>query len=452
MVVIHDVPIIGVFTTSFRDGFDGLIWSHPTSQEIEEAFNAAKGLDGKLNRTGVAQALRLLGKAERQLQNLVDYMPEDELDLAGFTELVVPAPQPWTYEVGPVPVPNLGKVLEVPVLGHTLNMTNYLLAMPTDGFLRSFRRTTYPANDHIMKQVFLSADSEHSSKLDKGELASALRKFYKTESEVKTVLDALKDEVSLYEFKKLVRGPKYSPSVVNYVPMVGPALATNLLSVFDSDLPEEDQMEAFEYIDRSKNGKLDKTEVADLLRELGKSETEVQKLVDAMPSEELDLEGFKEFLQTAGTRHWLTSVYGVPVPNPAKVHDTPLVGSFTSFAQDVVVDTYDWTAGSAVKYFKSVSDDSLKATFDQFDEHRTGMVSKKEVSKGLRSLGMTEREISRLRDGMGDKEKLDLEEFKRLVRTGSAMPPDENAAHPLQVLGFGLQSNERTTSTDSGVA
>jgi len=63
----------------------------------------------------------------------------------------------------------------------------------------------------------------------------------------------------MYEFKKIVRGPKYSPSVVNYVPMVGPALATNLLSAFDDDLPEEDQKEAFEYIDKKKTGTLDKT-------------------------------------------------------------------------------------------------------------------------------------------------------------------------------------------------
>jgi len=349
----HDVPVLGVVTTSFSDAFAGLLWEDVTSEELQTAF---KKLDvnrsGKLDRAEVADALRLVGKSERQVQKLVDLMPEETLDLPSFQELVHPKPLPWAWQWGPLTLPNHHKILDTPWLGNTLLMANDLVTLPFDGTLRSFRKSCYPASDANMAELFTVFDVDHSGKLDKKEIASALRHYFKTESEVKYILDSMHGDVCLYDFKKMIRGPKYSPSLLNHVPILGPAVDSNVLCIFSGDIPEEDEREAFEYIDCNGKGKLDKAGVANVLRELGYSEHQVQKLIRVMPGEDLDLEGLRALPSKAAYHPPTVEAWGVHVPNPAKFHEVPVFGNVTSLVQDVVVDSYDWTLGAAFRYFK----------------------------------------------------------------------------------------------------
>mmetsp|Transcript_149411 Transcript_149411/g.461233 ORF Transcript_149411/g.461233 Transcript_149411/m.461233 type:complete len:435 (-) Transcript_149411:19-1323(-) len=420
--LIHDVPVLGIFTTAFADSFAGVIWSQPTPEEMKEAFDKIDfHHTGKIDKTGVAEALRSLDKAERQVQKLVDSMAEEEVDLEGFMALVVPGPLPWSYTIGPFPMLNHEKIFDTPVLGPILNTTNDTVAQPVDNSLRSYRKTIYPAQDHHMKMIFLDADADKSGRLDRAEIPFAMRKFYKTEDEIKNSLEELKNELSLYEFKKLIRGPKYTPSVVNYVPAVGPALSTNLLAAFSDDIPEEDQMEAFEYIDKDKSGKIDKTEVADLLRELGKSDMEVQRMIDNLHEEELEFEGFKDFVQTALYRPYVTEVKGIPVPNPSKIHDVPLVGNVTATAHDTVVEGVSWLV-HIHKSFHALPEDELKAKFEEFDTDKDGKVSRKEIAKALRQLHFTEREICDMRDAI-ERDAITFPEFVHLVKTGYVEVP-----------------------------
>mmetsp|Transcript_85732 Transcript_85732/g.227818 ORF Transcript_85732/g.227818 Transcript_85732/m.227818 type:complete len:436 (-) Transcript_85732:127-1434(-) len=425
--ILHDVPIVGIFTSAVADSFTGLLWSPPSEDELKEVFDKQDtGRTGKLDRSGVADALRELDKSERQVQKIVDVMSEEEVDMEGFKELVVPSALPWSWHLGGVfPLPNHEKIFDTPVIGPILNATNDTLAQPVDNSLRAWRRGTYPASDHRMQMMFLEADADNSGRLDKQEIPQAMRRFFKTEYEIKCARDALEADVNLYEFKKMIRGAKYTPSVVNYVPMVGPALATNLLAAFDDDVPEDDQREAFEYIDKSKNGKLDKTDIAELLRELGKSELQIEKMVALLDEEELDFEGFKDFLQNGRSRRYIKTVSGYSVPNPAKVHDLPLVGTFTSLAQDTLVDAYSWTAGAGWKFLNKMEEEELKEKFEELDCDKDGSLTKKEVAKGLRELGMNEYDIKCCRDAL-TKEFVTFPEFCRVVWTGEADPPPAN--------------------------
>jgi len=421
--IIHDVPVVGIFTSAIADS----IWSTPTPEEMKEAFNKVDfHHSGTIDRSGVAEALRLLEKSERQVQKLMDQMEPDTdtLDLEGFQKVAVPGPQPWTWELGGVlPVPNHAKILDTPLLGPILNLTQDSMAQPIDSGLRSWRKTIYSPSDHAMKVIFLDADSDKNGKLDKQELPNAMRKLYKTEKEIKQSIEDMDHDLTFFEFKRLIRGVKYSPSNVNYVPMVGAALATNLLAAFDDDVPEEDQKEAFEYIDKSKNGKLDKTEVADLLRELGKSEMEIQKLIDYMPAEELDFEAFTNWWRSGLSRPLMTNVSGYRLPNPAKVHDLPIIGTCTSLTQDFLVDSYGWTAGAAVKTLNMMTPEELKKYYEELDTEKKGVVSMKRIAKAFRESGMSEYDIKWHRDSCS-KDEVTLEEFMRLMRIGQVEDPD----------------------------
>merc|ERR1712039_156750 len=91
--------------------------------------------------------------------------------------------------------------------------------------------------------------------------------------------------------------------------------------------------------------------------------------------------------------HWIGESRPVPIPNPAKVHDIPVVGNATLLVQDMLVDSYSWTAGAAYKYYRGRDDEVLKAKFDEMDMSKNGRLSKKEVANALRELDMTEWQI-----------------------------------------------------------
>lgn len=407
---VHDVPVVGWFTSAAADSFAGLVQAAVQPEDVRNAFHAVDASGrGKLDRTGVADALRCLGKAERQVQKLVDATATDELDLPAFQELVLPGPKPWLASWGSIPVPNVGKIIDVPVLGNSLCMIGDLVAQPVDSLHRSAWRAFHPsanATEAILREQFQRVDKEGSGTMNRCELAVALRQWGQTEIEIKEKLDAsVGEELSFYEFKKLVRGPKYEHSVVSYVPFAGPALAAHVVGHHVEEIPDRDLRDAFDHIDRKsdRSGKLDRTDICDVLRELAIPEPTIQNLVQGMEEEEVDFQGFAALLRPT-SEPFFTDLGGVPLPNPAKIHDVPGLGSAASVVRDATKDTYRWTVGAGYKAWTmhSCSDEELKAKFDELDAEGQGLLTKRQLAVGLRSLGLSERQIQEMRDSVGD--------------------------------------------------
>jgi Ca2+-binding EF-hand superfamily protein len=170
---------------------------------------------------------------------------------------------------------------------------------------------------------------------------------------------------------------------------------------------------------KNKNGKLHKTEVGDVLRELGRSEHQIQKMLDSFPAEDIDFEAFKTLLQEFPARRDFIKWFGrVPVPNPAKVHDVPLVGTATELAQDTLVDTYSATAQAALRSLRKLPLADLRAKFDLFDKDKSGKLEKKEQGEAMRSLGLYESEVKKALEHAGDKAMMTFDEFVDMVRNG----------------------------------
>jgi len=81
-------------------------------------------------------------------------------------------------------------------------------------------------------------------------------------------------------------------------------------------------------------------------------------------------------------RPYLTEVRGMTVPNLAKVHDLPLLGTATKLTQDVCVDSYDWTVGACLRNLFSMPEREVRDKFDEYDkEPKNGKLSKKEIHR-----------------------------------------------------------------------
>lgn len=413
---VHDVPVAGAFTSAVVDN----CCYAPAVEELEAAFETADAAKaGKLTKQGVADACRNLKKSERQVQKVLDYMESEEVDTGGFKTLFTGERRPWYYKVGCVPLPNHEKVLDVPVLGHMLCTTGDLVATPIDWSFRATKNALRDPADWEVEKMFFEMDKGRKGVLDKAEVAAVLRKFGASEVDICKSLEKLggKDP-NVYEFKALVRGPKFSPSSWHYVPCVGMPLSNNLFQYFEPEVfKDKDIKEAFDQVDKAKTGKLDKTQVAETLFELGRPESRVQAAIDDMEEEETDLEGFKNTLMQEKPRPWLQTVEvnetEITVPNPAKIHDVPLVGTATKLTQDVLYDTYDWTAGTCVRVVGLVDDQLLEKMFKEADTDEDGKLSRSDVAKLLRKWGKREFEIKGMMSSLAEnKDQLTYAEFR----------------------------------------
>jgi len=350
----------------------------------------------------------------------VEVMPGKSLDFQGFKELAAPEKPQRQWIEGDwhgVPLPNPEKILDVPILGNMLNSTGSFLSQPTGTLVRS---TCAPSvADENLEAIFKKLDADGSGTLDKTELGGALRNLWYRESQIKEKLESVDGSLTCYEFKKLVRGPKYSAGVMNNVPLVGPSVSAHLLNIFDkniSEISEKDLHEAFDHIDTNKSGKLDKTELADVLRELGQSELQVQKILADVPKDiQMDYQAFKDCIQPS-SRDYLKWYGRIPYPNIFKVHDVPILGTATQFTQDLVTDVYASTVATAWGTVSKIKDEDIKTCFEAEDEDKDGKLDKKELAKALRELGLYESDIKGVQDSIGDKKEVSFIEFSSLVR------------------------------------
>jgi len=279
------------------DGWSGLVGANATEEDVREAFNKIDtNISGSLDKTEISQAMRDLGYSERQIQKQVDYLPREndlEMTFEQFYEMVCPGARPALNNANvmgmDVPYPNAEKIYDVPVIGNALYMTNDIIAQPCDNMLRSAHRSFKDYSDDAMEATFKRFDTEKTGHLPKKDIAKGLRNWGFTEAEIKWCLDNNpKEQISQLEFKDMVRGgPKFAPSRINYIPGVGTALDNNIQVA--EDYSPEDLKERWDLV-REKNGmpeKLDKFEVAEVLRSLGKSTFQVQEFIDFMQEEEI---------------------------------------------------------------------------------------------------------------------------------------------------------------------
>jgi Ca2+-binding EF-hand superfamily protein len=400
MSAVHDVPIIGVFTKSFTDGFGGAIWEGPAEEQVHTAFDTAdKAKKGKLDQNGVAAALRELEKSERQITCEVRNMDEAGVDFDQFKEIAAP------------------KHAYVPVVGNIFNAADSFLRESMDTIFMPLCAPT--PDDQALKKLFNVIDSGGTGNMDKDGLSKGLRKLWFTEAQIKDKVEQSKEGMSLYEFRQMLLGDRYYPSFIDNIPLVGPALHGHLVPY--SEIPHEHIREAFDHIDTNHDGKIDKTEVGDVLRELGRSEFQIQRLVDSMPGPEMDFEAFCELYEEPdegrASLHWVGEK--VPVPNLAKIHDVPVIGKVTNVAQDLVVDTLQGTVGNYCRHFvmggaQIEAEEAVRKQFQEFAAEHDGKLNDKQVAILLRSMGRSEYQIKFFRDQMEDKSSIELNEFEMI--------------------------------------
>jgi len=429
---VHDQPVVGHFTTFFADSIGNSLSTvgvgAMTDEEMRAAFEKIdKDSSGSLDRCEIAAALRELGKSERAIQTIMDGLESDALTFNEFKAILAGNPRPYLTSVGvggfEVPLPNLAKIHDIPILGAFTGATQNLVT----GLSWSFMGTAFSAafgrlSDEELKAQFEKMDTDKSGKLNAKEIAAALRALKITEADIKTITDAVGDkELDFDQLKALVR-PVADPSVHD-APIVGhftAFFADGFIGAFGFGKMTEDEMKAaFKKIDKDSSGTLDRTEIADALREMGRPERTIQQLIDGMQEDELPFEEFKALVE-GKAQPYITNVglagYEVPLPNLQKVHDIPVLGAITGATQRLVVGmTWGLMGVAFTAAFGSMTDEQLKAQFDEMDKDKSGKLNAKEIAAALRNLSVNEADIKQITIKVGDQE-LDFEGFKQLVR------------------------------------
>mmetsp|Transcript_69404 Transcript_69404/g.166400 ORF Transcript_69404/g.166400 Transcript_69404/m.166400 type:complete len:481 (+) Transcript_69404:76-1518(+) len=426
----HDVWFLGYFTVAFADSFNGLLGNDPSEEQLKEAFSKLDtDKNGKIDMTEAAEAMRELGYSERQVQGLMDSWPTDRehckatLDFQSFQDLMVRPARPYTFPFGipgyEVPMPNIGKVLDTPVLGQTMTMTGDIITRPYDDLCRSSFRLWHAPSDDALEHCFNGLDEKKTGKIGKKEVATGLRMHGFSETSIQKAVDAMPEEtMEVHDFKRAVRGQKFSPGYLRFIPLVGNSVAHNLVSEYE--WPVHDVEEVCAYIDKAGTKKLDKTQVAEALRELGFSEFSLQKKINSLESEPISYDDFKALLATS-PRPWTQEVFGLPVPNPGKIHDVPVLGTLTSLTQDAIIDSFDWTAGALSRTFSKQREEDLKLAFSEMDSDKDGCLTKAEFAKVMRSAGQKEWQIKRALDTL-ESDKVTFDALTSAIPTTKTEP------------------------------
>mmetsp|Transcript_106316 Transcript_106316/g.317735 ORF Transcript_106316/g.317735 Transcript_106316/m.317735 type:complete len:444 (+) Transcript_106316:75-1406(+) len=429
LAALHDQPVVGHFTTFFADSLGNSFGLNSmTDAEMEQAFHKMdKDDSGTIDRTEMAIALRELGKSERAIQKIMDGLEGDGLTYNEFKAILQGKAQPYTVAMNlggyDVSMPNLAKIHDIPILGAFTGATQDLIT----GLSWSFMGVAFSAafgglNDEELLAKFQELDKDKSGRLNAKEIAAGLRSLRLNEADIKKITDKVgNNELDFDSFKALVR-PVANQSVHD-TPVVGhftSFFADSFSGAFGYNLQTEEEMKAtFNKIDKDKSGSLDKGEIADALRELGRPERTIQQLIDGMEDDTLNFEEFKALIE-GKAQPYVTNVgigsLEVPVPNLQKVHDIPVFGAFTGATQNLVVGMTWGLMGVAFSAaFGSMTDEQLKEQFDKMDTDRSGKLNAKEIGTALRKLNMNEADIKQIMIRVGNKE-VDFEGFKSLVR------------------------------------
>uniref|UniRef100_A0A7S1A2L0 EF-hand domain-containing protein n=1 Tax=Noctiluca scintillans TaxID=2966 RepID=A0A7S1A2L0_NOCSC len=210
VAAMHDVPILGHFTLAAHQNFGGLFGGTPQDEEAAFRKMDVKGT-GLVDKHELADALREMGKSEREIQQLLDTVTDHELNLEQFKELVSPSPQPYFHNVdvpmvgSKVTVPNLRKAHDVPVLGVVTKGADTLTFSSVNNASTAFGVMWGNYSEEQLRSKFNELDVEGSGTLNKREIAKALRGTDHSEAEISKLLGSLnKDGLNFEEFKNLV--------------------------------------------------------------------------------------------------------------------------------------------------------------------------------------------------------------------------------------------------------
>ena len=219
--LLHDLPILGHYTLAARQNFSDFFADSLRDQIVAFAM-LDKNHTGVLNKTELAEALRLMGKSEREIQQAVDSAPAT-VDFRVFQEVLHPPPQPYISTLGCVPVPNLRKAHDVPVFGALTQGTESLFTSWMSVAVSVFD----PPSDTDLLETFENLDKDGDGELDKEEVAEGLRAHGTQETEIKRVMDDLGDSSATFEqFRATVHRTNLG-SITPIIPAVSFALGGN---------------------------------------------------------------------------------------------------------------------------------------------------------------------------------------------------------------------------------
>jgi len=190
----------------------------------------------------------------------------------------------------------------------------------------------------------------------------------------------------------------------------------------------EDEEAAFRKIDLDGSGKVDKHELATALREMGRSEREVQQLLDSIGDHELNLEQFRELVSPSPQPYYHAvnvPLVGssVPMPNARKVHEVPVLGAITKGTDTLVTSSFSSVATAFGVVWGNYDEANLRSKFNELDVDGSGTLDRKEVAKALRDTNHSEAEIQKLLASCGQNT-LNFEEFKVLVHSNMTSTDD----------------------------
>merc|ERR1711971_682588 len=118
----------------------------------------------------------------------------------------------------------------------------------------------------------------------------------------------------------------------------------------------------------------------------------------------LDFEEFKAILE-GKARPYTMEVMGMTLPNLAKFHDIPILGSITGATQDLLLNiSYSLMGTAFAAAFGSLSEEELKKKFDELDTDKSGKLDAQEVATALRELKVNEADIKQIIVKMGKSE------------------------------------------------
>ncbi|CAE7828193.1 unnamed protein product, partial [Symbiodinium sp. CCMP2456] len=217
------------------------------------------GFGQLLGREEIADALADYGKSPKQVESLVTGMPDDhELDLPGFLEVLADSP---SSNPSPSASPSQRASLLSRVSEHAGRRFTALSSLVSPG-----------TSEEQLKAKFDEIDVDGSGCLSRQEVEAAFLQLGRSRAEVEHELNRwpLEDGVDFRTFRLMVKRPGSS----SWLDLPG-------IGLKDGDLRD-----AFDVIDTDKSGQLmGREEIADALRELGKSQKQISRLVNDLPEE-----------------------------------------------------------------------------------------------------------------------------------------------------------------------
>ena len=172
---VHDVPVLGVVTSAIANNLSASFGlGNATNSELRAAFiRMDTDGSGTLDGGEIAEALRGMGKSEREIQKVVSSMPQAELSFAEFKDLMQPKPRE-----------GLEAIHDVPLVGVVTGLAAGALSGVFDAF-----GDFGDMSDSELRAVFDKIDTDRSGLLDRKEIGQALRQAKKSEKDVKKLLD-----------------------------------------------------------------------------------------------------------------------------------------------------------------------------------------------------------------------------------------------------------------------